>query len=62
MHHRTGTIKQGEDIVYIVVAAAHRQELFTALTDALEMLKAEVPVWKKELTIEGDFWVHDVEK
>jgi len=26
------------------------------------MLKAEVPVWKKELTIEGDFWVHDVEK
>ena len=62
MHHRTGTIRPGEDIVYIVVAAAHRQELFIALTDALEMLKSEVPVWKKELTIEGDFWVHDVEK
>lgn len=62
MHHRTGTIRPGEDIVYIVVAAAHRQELFTALTDALEMLKSEVPVWKKELTLEGDFWVHDVEK
>lgn len=61
MHHRTGTIRPGEDIVYIVVAAAHRQELFTALTDALEMLKSEVPVWKKELTLEGDFWVHDVE-
>ncbi|MCC7575458.1 MAG: molybdopterin synthase [Methanomethylovorans sp.] len=62
MHHRTGTIRPGEDIVYIVVAAAHRQELFIALTDALELLKSEVPVWKKELTIEGDFWVHDVEK
>ncbi len=62
MHHRTGTIRPGEDIVYIVVAAAHRQELFIALTDALEMLKSEVPVWKKELTLEGDFWVHDVEK
>jgi len=62
MHHRTGTIRLGEDIVYIVVAAAHRQELFIALTDALEMLKSEVPVWKKELTLEGDFWVHDVEK
>lgn len=62
IHHRTGTIRPGEDIVYIVVAAAHRQELFKALTDALEMLKSEVPVWKKELTLEGDFWVHDVEK
>jgi molybdopterin synthase catalytic subunit len=62
MHHRTGTIRPGEDIVYIVVAASHRQELFAALTDALEMLKSEVPVWKKELTLEGDFWVHDVEK
>ncbi|WP_370574900.1 molybdopterin synthase [Methanomethylovorans sp.] len=62
MHHRTGTIRPGEDIVYIVVAASHRQELFIALTDALEMLKSEVPVWKKELTLEGDFWVHDVEK
>ncbi|MGB3907379.1 MAG: molybdopterin synthase [Methanomethylovorans sp.] len=62
MHHRTGTIGPGEDIVYIVVAAAHRQELFIALSDALEMLKSEVPVWKKELTLEGGFWVHDMEK
>ncbi len=62
IHHRTGTIRPREDIVYIVVAAAHRQELFIALTDALEMLKSEVPVWKKELTIEGDFWVHDAKK
>lgn len=59
MHHRTGTIMPGGDIVYIVVAAAHRQELFAALTDALEMLKSNVPVWKKELRLEGEFWVHD---
>jgi molybdopterin synthase catalytic subunit len=62
MHHRSGTLWPGEDIVYIVVAAAHRQELFKTLTDALEMLKAEVPVWKKEITVQGDFWVHDIEK
>lgn len=59
MHHRTGLIKAGEDIVYIVVAAGHRKELFIALVDALERLKEEVPIWKKELTLEGDFWVHD---
>jgi len=59
MHHRTGVIKAGEDIVYIVVAAGHRKELFIALIDSLERLKEEVPIWKKEFTIDGDFWVHD---
>jgi molybdopterin synthase catalytic subunit len=59
MHHRTGLIKAGEDIVYIVVAAGHRKELFVTLVDALERLKDEVPIWKKEFTLEGDFWVHD---
>jgi molybdopterin synthase catalytic subunit len=59
MHHRAGLIKAGEDIVYIVVAAGHRKELFVTLVDALERLKEEVPIWKKELTLEGDFWVHD---
>ncbi|SFM17895.1 molybdopterin synthase [Methanolobus profundi] len=59
IHHRTGLIRSGEDIVYIVVAAAHRQELFETLTEALERIKDDVPIWKKEFTIEGDFWVHD---
>ena len=59
IHHRTGLIMSGEDIVYIVVAAAHRQELFETLTEALERIKEDVPIWKKEFTIEGDFWVHD---
>ncbi|WP_406659594.1 molybdopterin synthase [Methanolobus sp. ZRKC3] len=59
IHHKTGLIKTGEDIVYIVVAAAHRKELFETLVDALEGIKEEVPIWKKEYTIDGDFWVHD---
>ncbi|TQD26239.1 molybdopterin synthase [Methanolobus vulcani] len=59
IHHKTGLIKSGEDIVYIVVAAAHRQELFQTLADTLEHIKEDVPIWKKEYTIEGDFWVHD---
>lgn len=60
VHHKTGFIKSGEDIVYIVVAAAHRQELFRTLIDTLERIKEDVPIWKKEYTIDGDFWVHDM--
>ncbi|MFA4934676.1 MAG: molybdopterin synthase [Candidatus Methanoperedens sp.] len=62
MHHRTGIIRAGEDIVYIVVAASHREQLFPVLREAIERLKVEVPVWKKEHTLEGEWWVHDKDK
>ncbi len=59
IHHKAGILAPGEDIVYIVVAAAHRQELFLTLSEALEKVKSEVPIWKKEITVDGNFWVHD---
>lgn len=61
IHHKTGVIKAGEDIVYIVIAAAHRKELFFALSEAIERLKAEAPIWKKEFMEKEEFWVHDRE-
>lgn len=61
MHHRTGIIASGDDIVYIAVAAGHREELFSVLREAIERLKAQVPIWKKEHTVEGEWWVHDVD-
>ncbi|MCX9012286.1 MAG: molybdopterin synthase [Candidatus Methanoperedens sp.] len=59
MYHRTGIIPRGKDIVHIVVAAGHREQLFPVLSEAIERLKAEVPIWKKEHTLEGEWWVHD---
>lgn len=59
MHHRTGVIQKGEDIVHIVVAAGHREQMFPVLREAIERLKAEVPIWKKEHALEGEWWVHD---
>lgn len=61
IHHKTGVIEAGEDIVYIVIASAHRTELFPALSEAIERVKAEVPIWKKEFTEKEEFWVHDRE-
>jgi len=61
IHHKTGMIAKGEDIVYIAVAAGHREELFAVLREAIECLKVEVPIWKKEHTVEGEWWVHDAD-
>jgi molybdopterin synthase catalytic subunit len=61
MHHRTGVIEYGEDIVFVVVLAGHRREAFRTVEDGIDRLKDEVPVFKKEVTVEEEFWVHDRE-
>ncbi|KZN25415.1 molybdenum cofactor biosynthesis protein MoaE [Haladaptatus sp. R4] len=59
MHHRTGRIDYGEDIVFVVVLAGHRGEAFRTVEDGIDRLKAEVPIFKKEVTLDEQFWVHD---
>jgi molybdopterin synthase catalytic subunit len=58
MHHRTGVIEAGEDIVFVVVLAGHRREAFRTVEDGIDRLKDEVPIFKKEATEAETFWVH----
>ena len=58
-HHRTGIVEAGEDIVYVVVLAGHRREAFHAVEDGIDRLKDEVPLFKKEVTVDDEFWVHE---
>lgn len=58
LHHRTGVIPAGEDIVFVVILAGHRDEAFEAVEDGINRLKAEVPIFKKEVTVEEEYWVH----
>jgi molybdopterin synthase catalytic subunit len=58
-HHETGVVEAEEDAVHVVVLAGHRQEAFRAVEDGINRLKDEVPIFKKEVTEDGDFWVHD---
>jgi molybdopterin synthase catalytic subunit len=59
LHHRTGVVDAGEDIVFVVVLAGHRREAFRAVEDGIDRLKAEVPLFKKEVTVADAFWTHD---
>lgn len=59
MHHRTGVIEAGQDIVFVVVLAGHREEAFDTVEDGINRLKAEVPIFKKEVTLEETYWVHN---
>lgn len=59
LYHRTGVVERGEDIVFVVVLAGHREEAFRTVEDGINRLKAEVPLFKKEVTVEDEFWVHE---
>ncbi|ELY87264.1 molybdopterin synthase [Natrialba taiwanensis] len=59
LYHRTGVVEDGEDIVFVVVLAGHREEAFRTVEDGINRLKDEVPLFKKEVTLEDEFWVHD---
>jgi molybdopterin synthase catalytic subunit len=56
MSHRTGTVLPGEDIVCIHVASPHRKEGFEACAWLIDALKAQAPVWKKEVRADGAHW------
>lgn len=48
IHHLLGEFTAGEDLVYVLVAGEHRKETFSALEEAVERYKKEVPIFKKE--------------
>ncbi len=51
--HRLGTVPAGEASVVIAVAAPHRAAAYEASRTALERLKREVPIWKREHYADG---------
>ncbi|MEU6285779.1 molybdenum cofactor biosynthesis protein MoaE [Streptomyces sp. NPDC047028] len=55
--HRTGTLQVGDAAVVIAASAPHRGEAFTAARTCIELLKQEVPIWKKEYSPDGTEWV-----
>jgi molybdopterin synthase catalytic subunit len=57
--HRVGTLGIGEVAVAIAVSAPHRPEAFEACRYAIDRLKQTVPIWKKEFTVEGEYWVEE---
>ena len=51
--HRIGRLELGETSVFIAVGGAHREESFAALRHAIDRLKEEAPVWKRERYEDG---------
>lgn len=58
VRHRLGTIPAGEASIAIAAAAPHRAQAFDACRFVIEEVKRRIPVWKKELHLDGtEVWV-----
>jgi molybdopterin synthase catalytic subunit len=55
--HRVGVLAVGDTAVVIAASAPHRAESFAACRRAIEELKREVPIWKKEVSESGEEWL-----
>jgi len=58
IHHRTGKLSVGEISVLVAVGCPHRSEAFAACKFAIDTLKHNAPIWKKEWWQDGSTsWV-----
>lgn len=57
IHHIIDTLKVGEPSLFVAVLGKHRHDVFSALSETVERVKKEVPIWKKEFTTKGSYWV-----
>ncbi len=55
--HRVGPLQAFEQIVLVVVSAAHRGQAFQGCEFLMDYLKTQAPFWKKEHTPAGAHWV-----
>lgn len=60
--HRIGDLQLGDNIVFVGVASAHREDAFFAAEFLMDYLKTRAPFWKKELTRQGSVWIDSQEK
>jgi molybdopterin synthase catalytic subunit len=56
--HRTGTLAVGDVAIVACVATAHRDLAFRVCRELVERVKAELPVWKRQVAADGTHrWV-----
>ena len=53
----SGTVALGDASVAVAASAAHREEAFAGAREIIDRIKAEAPIWKKEVEGGNERWV-----
>ena len=57
VEHRVGAVPLSEPSVIVAVSAPHRGEAFAGAREIIDRVKAEAPIWKKEVEGGDGRWV-----
>jgi molybdopterin synthase catalytic subunit len=60
--HRTGRVPIGEASIILAVSSAHRNEAFAATAEAMDLIKQDVPIWKKESFEHTSVWKEEIDR
>ena len=55
--HKYGTFMPGEEVLYVAIATDHSAVAFDTLRLAVSRIKHDLPIWKKEHSADGSYWV-----
>jgi molybdopterin synthase catalytic subunit len=54
VHHSLGIVAAGEICLFVFTSSAHRKNATAACAELVERIKAELPVWGKEIMADGN--------
>jgi len=57
IYHVIDELNVSEPTIYVLVAAEHREEAFKAAKECIDRVKAETPIWKKEVSEGSEHWI-----
>ena len=57
--HRIGKLLPNDNIVYVGISSAHRQDAFDATNFIMDWLKSKAPIWKQEKFEKVSVWVKE---
>ncbi|MEO8664791.1 MAG: molybdenum cofactor biosynthesis protein MoaE [Ignavibacteria bacterium] len=53
VYHSLGEVLAGEISFFVFGSMSHRDNIYQAIEETVNMVKREVPIWKKQLTIDS---------
>ncbi len=47
--HSLGEVKVGQNSLFVIISGGHRKQSFDAMPEIVNLIKENVPIWKKEI-------------
>ena len=61
IYHVVDEMNVNDVSIHIIALSGHRKQAFRIVEEAIDIIKKETPIWKKEITEKGEYWISEAE-